>query len=67
MVFGQVKYGEIKEGASGLIAKGKKCTLFKIEKDGKKIFKACDNDEVKLSLKHAKFEDIKPGESISFE
>lgn len=67
MVFGQVKHGEIKEGASGLIAKGRRCTLFKIEKHGKKISKACNKDEVKFSLKHVKFEDIKSGEAIVFE
>lgn len=67
MVFGQVKHGEIKDGAFGRMCKGKRCMLFKIEKDGKQISKACHKDEVKFSLKHAKLEDIKPGESISFE
>ena len=67
MVFGQVKHGEIKEGAFGRMCNGKRCTLFKIEKEGNQISKACNKDEAKFFLKHAKFEDIKPGESISFE
>ncbi len=66
IVFGQVKYGEIKDGTSCMISKGKRCSLYKIEKDGKKIFKACQKDEVKLFLKYVKFKDIKPGEYISF-
>jgi len=66
-VNGNVSYGELSEGSMGRTFRGKRFTLVKIIKQGIRIPKAFENDQVNLFLKNIGREDLKGGEIIYFD
>jgi len=66
-ITGSVSYGEVREGSIGRTFRGKRFTLVKIVKEGLRIPKAFESDQVALFLKNITQEDIKAGEIIYFD
>ncbi len=66
VITGVVESGEIREGAVGITARGKRFTVVKIEREGHPILEACEGDKVNISVKYLIRSDIRIGEVFSF-
>jgi translation elongation factor EF-1alpha len=66
LVIGKVESGNITEGDIGKTYKGKKCAVVKIEKNGNRIPRAKEDEDVSLWIKHIAPADISIGESLFF-
>lgn len=66
VIAGVVEFGEISEGAVGITAKGKKFTVVKIEREGLPIPKACQGDNINISVKYLIRSDIRMNEVFHF-
>jgi len=64
---GEVKSGEISEGAIGRTTKGKRCAVVKIEESNDRVSIARTKSKVTLTVKHISKQDIKPWDTIYFD
>jgi len=66
IVAGVIKSGQIREGAVGITANGKKFTAVKIEKNGYRVPRAREGDKVNISVKYLVRTDVRMGEVFQF-
>ena len=63
---GEVKSGTVAEGEIGMTAKGKRCTVVKIETKGERMHSANSRERVTLVVKHISKDDVKPWDTLYF-
>ena len=64
---GEVRHGELLEGANGRTSKGKRCSIVKIEHAGERVSTAQEKSRVTLLVKHIGRSDAKPWDVIFFD